>query len=156
MSTLTVVSLLALGLFAGTLSGMFGIGGGLVIVPVLVVFVGLSQKAATGTSLLVLLLPTGLLAVIDYYRRGDVRWEYGILIIPGVFLGGLLGAKITRGMSDLTLKRVYAIFLLIVSAYYLVISTERGRALIQPRKAVSLEPTSDAISPTESPAPPQA
>lgn len=130
MGTNTIVTMLVLGLLAGILSGMFGIGGGLVIVPALVILAGLDQKTATGTSLFVILLPTGLLAVLDYHAQGKLNWRYGLLIAPGVLLGGLLGAKITRGISDLTMKRIYAVFLLVVAAYYLFISTPAGRAWV--------------------------
>ncbi len=129
----SIVAMLIIGLSAGIIGGMFGVGGGLIIVPALVIIVGLDQKIATGTSLFALLLPTGLLAVLDYYERGDIRLKYGLWIAPGLLVGGLVGAKITRGMSDMTLKRIYAVFLLVVAAYYLVISTESGRALIRPR-----------------------
>ncbi|MDB5351582.1 MAG: hypothetical protein JWN86_2829 [Planctomycetota bacterium] len=122
-----VVAILCLGFGAGILSGMFGIGGGLVIVPALVILFGLSQKAATGTSLFALLLPVGLLAVIGYYREGNARLDYGLLIAVGLFLGAYLGQKITTGVSDMTLKRLYAGFLVIVASYYLLISTQRGR-----------------------------
>ena len=125
-----VWSILALGLGAGILSGLFGIGGGLVIVPGLVILYGLDQKTATGTSLFALLMPVGLLAVLDYWHRDKMRWEYGLLIAPGLFIGALIGSRLTVGLSDQALKRVYAGFLVIVAAYYVLISTERGKAWV--------------------------
>lgn len=125
-----IVWILAVGLFAGILSGMFGIGGGLVIVPALVIIMGFDQKTATGTSLFALLLPVGLLGVIDYHRQGKADLGYGLLIAPGLFLGAFLGARLTRGLDDMMLKRIYAGFLVIVACYYLLISTERGRAIV--------------------------
>lgn len=142
-----IILVLIVGLAAGVMSGMFGIGGGLVIVPALVILFGLDQKTATGTSLFALLLPVGLLAVIDYGRRGQMRWDLGLLIAPGLFFGALVGARLTRGFSDLQLKRVYAVFLIVVAAYYLFISTERGRALIFARGGSAAKPAGGPIAP---------
>ena len=129
------LAILATGLVAGVMSGMFGIGGGLVIVPALVILFGVDQKTATGTSLFALLLPVGLLAVIDYRAQGKMRFDYGLLIAPGLLVGALLGSKINRLLSDLMLKRIYAGFLIVVAAYYLLISTERGRSWLYARGA---------------------
>lgn len=126
----TMTSMLLVGLAAGVLSGMFGIGGGLVIVPALVIVMGLTQKAATGTSLFALLLPVGLLGVVEYYRRGDARLDYGLLLVPGLFFGAFLGARLTQDIPDLYLKRIYAGFLIVVACYYMYISTEKGRSRI--------------------------
>jgi uncharacterized protein len=120
-------AMLALGLTAGVLSGMFGIGGGLLIVPVLVLGFGLSQKAATGTSLLALLMPVGLLGVLEYWRRQEVRLDYGLLIALGLFAGAYFGAKLTEYVTDRTMKRIYAVFLLVVAAYYLITTSDRFR-----------------------------
>jgi hypothetical protein len=132
-----VATILCLGLVAGILSGLFGIGGGLVIVPALVLIFGFDQKTATGTSLFALLLPVGLLGVIDYYQRGQANLKFGLLIAPGLLIGALIGAKITRGFSDLTLKRIYAGFLVIVAGYYLLISSERGKAWLSSKGAAA-------------------
>ncbi|HEX8201291.1 MAG TPA: sulfite exporter TauE/SafE family protein, partial [Isosphaeraceae bacterium] len=123
-----VLAMLALGLAAGVLSGMFGIGGGLVIVPALVLGFGLNQKAATGTSLLALLMPVGLLGVMDYWQRREIRPAYGLWIAVGLFFGAYLGARITHQISDRSMKRFYAVFLLVVATYYLV-TTSRGPAV---------------------------
>ena len=116
----TVAAMLALGLAAGILSGMFGIGGGLVIVPVLVIGCGLTQKAATGTSLFALLMPVGLLGVIEYWRRREIRLDCGLLIALGLFGGAYVGARLTHQIPDRMLKRLYAAFLLVVASYYLI------------------------------------
>jgi hypothetical protein len=79
---------------------MFGIGGGLVIVPVLVMLFGLTQKAATGTSLFALLMPVGLLGVLEYRRRQEIRLDYGLLIALGLFAGAYFGARLTDLVSD--------------------------------------------------------
>jgi uncharacterized membrane protein YfcA len=115
----TVVSMLVLGLVAGVLGGLFGIGGGLVIVPALVIWKGLDQKTATGTSLFALMWPVGILGVIEYYRRGEMRFDLGTWIAVGLVLGILVGAKLTAPLSPASMKRAYGIFLLVVGVYYL-------------------------------------
>ncbi len=146
-----IATLLGLGLFAGVLSGMFGIGGGLVIVPVLVIFLGLSQKEATGTSLFALLLPVGLLGVLEYWRRDEAKLQYGLLIAAGLFIGAYFGARITHGVSDLTLKRIYAAFLIVVAGWYLFLTTESGQKIIPPKvpPARKAGPAPEGVGPGE-------
>ncbi len=117
--TSTIMTMLALGVIAGVLSGMFGIGGGLVIVPALVIGFGLDQKTATGTSLFALMWPVGLLGVLEYYRRGELKAGAGLWIALGLFLGAYGGARLVGLMSVATLRRSYGVFLLIVGTYYL-------------------------------------
>jgi len=105
--------MLTVGISAGVLSGLFGIGGGLIIVPALVWF-GLSQHQASGTSLIALLLPVGLLGVIEYYRAGSISMEnvkYGLLIALGLFFGAFLGSKISVSISDSLLRKGFALLL---------------------------------------------
>ena len=123
--------LCALGGAAGVLSGMFGIGGGLVIVPALVILFGFETKTAIGTSLFVILLPTGLLGVIEYYKQGQLRIPAGLLIALGVFVGAFFGAKLAGALSATTMKRCYAVFLLIVAVYFLF-SPQVGRKPARP------------------------
>jgi uncharacterized membrane protein YfcA len=124
MSGTDVATMLALGGLAGILSGMFGIGGGLVIVPVLIMVFDLDPKTAVGTSLFALLLPTGLLGVLEYWRRGEMRFLHGLLIALGLFCGAYVGARLTGIMSASTVKRVYAVFLIVVAIYFLWTSTQ--------------------------------
>ena len=91
--TSEVVKMLVLGLSAGVLSGLFGIGGGLVIVPALVLIFGFDTKTAVGTSLFVILLPTGLLGVLEYWKNGDLKIAAGLWIALGVFFGAYFGAS---------------------------------------------------------------
>ncbi len=116
----TILPVLALGFVAGILSGMFGIGGGLVIVPALVLFFGISQKAATGTSMFALLWPVGLLGVFAYYRAGQLSIFHGAWIAVGLFLGAYLGAQLTLSLPTVAVKRLYALFLVSVGIYYFV------------------------------------
>jgi uncharacterized membrane protein YfcA len=102
---------LGLGLAAGVLSGVFGIGGGVVIVPGLVLLLGFTQKTATGTSLLALLLPVGALGVMAYAREGHVDVRAGLLVAAGVFAGVLVGARFALGQPDTVLRRLFALLL---------------------------------------------
>ena len=135
------LSVLALGFVAGVLSGMFGIGGGLVIVPALVIMFQLPMKTATGTSLFALMWPVGLLGVIAYWREGQINARYGGLIAVGLFLGAYLGARITLSLPPTAIKRGYAIFLLLVGTYFLV--TTKSPAA----KPVSPEPGAPSAAP---------
>jgi uncharacterized protein len=116
-----ILKFFALGLSAGVLSGLFGIGGGLVIVPALVLLFGLDIKTAFGTSLLALLLPTGLLGVIEYGRTGHLKISAGLWIALGLFCGVYFGARVTAALSGLAMKRIYAMFLLAIGTYFLLV-----------------------------------
>ena len=106
---------LAIGVSAGVLSGMVGIGGGIIIVPALVYFFGMDQKTAQGTSLAVLLPPTGLLAFIQYYRAGHVDLKIGVLMIVGMLFGGWLGGDIALALPQATLRKIFAVLMLLVA-----------------------------------------
>lgn len=111
----TIVILLCIGLFAGILSGMVGIGGGIVIVPALVYFIGMSQHEAQGTSLTVLLLPVGILAVYYYYNAGYVDVKSALIIALTFVIGGFIGSKIAIAIDQNMLKKVFGIFLFLLS-----------------------------------------
>jgi hypothetical protein len=106
---------LGIGLAAGILAGMVGIGGGLVIVPALVYFYGMDQHMAQGTSLLVLLPPSGLFAFLTYYKAGHVDVKLGLLIFVGVLLGGYLGGHWAQQLSGLVLRRGFAVFMVLAA-----------------------------------------
>ena len=99
-----------IGLAAGVLSGMFGIGGGIVIVPALILLLHFDPQKATGTSLGALLLPVGFLGAMQYWKRGDVDLRASLILALGLFLGAFLGAKLGLTMSPRTLKRAFAVF----------------------------------------------
>ena len=105
-----------IGLTAGVVSGLFGVGGAILIIPGLVLLLGLSQHAAQGTSLAVLLLPVGFLGALQYYKRGEVNVPYAAIIAIGLFFGAFLGAKLAGTMGDLALRRAFGVFLLLVAA----------------------------------------
>jgi uncharacterized membrane protein YfcA len=115
MDITSVLILLLIGLASGVLSGMVGIGGGLIIVPALVIFLGYSQLNAQGTSLAVLLLPAGFLAVLNYYKGGYVNIPSTLIIAATFVVGGFIGSKISISIDQQVLKKVFAAFLLLVS-----------------------------------------
>lgn len=106
---------IVIGVLAGILSGLFGIGGGVVIVPALILFAKLSPVSATGTSLVALLLPVGALGVMEYYRKGHIDVPTALWVALGLFVGAWIGAKFAQTLSPLALKRSFAVFLVIVA-----------------------------------------
>jgi uncharacterized membrane protein YfcA len=115
MSTTTVIILLIIGLVAGTFSGMIGIGGGMIIVPCLVYFVGMQQHAAQGTSLAMMLLPVGILGVMNYYNQGAVDFKYAVLIAIPFVLGSFLGSKFSLSIDGATVKKIFAGAMMLVA-----------------------------------------
>ena len=115
MTITTLLLLLIVGLAAGFLSGLIGIGGGIIIVPALVLFLGFSQKMAQGTSLGILLLPVGILAVLQYYKQGYLNVNYVLIVAAAFVLGGFLGSKLALSVSDEKMKKVFALILLLIS-----------------------------------------
>lgn len=122
MNLVTILGLLALGLVAGLLSSIVGIGGGIVIVPVLVFVFAMSQKMAQGTSLALLLPPIGIFAVANYYKAGFVDLKIAGLLIVTFVIGSFIGSKVALGLPDVMIKRIFGAFLLLVSIKYLFFS----------------------------------
>jgi uncharacterized protein len=109
-----------LGLFAGVVSGLFGVGGAIVIIPGLVMIAKLPQHTAHGTSLAALLLPVGLLGVLEYSKRQQVHWGYAAVVAVGLLLGAYFGARLAGSVSDELLRKLFGGFLLLVSIKLLV------------------------------------
>jgi len=112
MSIQTLLIVVLVGLIAGILSGLIGIGGGIIIVPALVMLLGFSQHQAQGTSLGILLLPAGILAVLNYYKQGYIDLKIVLLLFLGFLIGGYLGSKISLNLSEAVLKKIFAIVLI--------------------------------------------
>lgn len=104
-----------LGLAAGVISGLFGVGGAIVIIPGLVLLAKMDQHTANGTSLAALLLPVGLLGFLQYYKRNQVNLTYAALVAVGLLLGAFIGAKLAGSLSDVALRRAFGVFLLLVA-----------------------------------------
>ena len=104
-----------IGVAAGVLSGLFGIGGGVVIVPALLLMAGMTPLTATGTSLGALLLPVGALGAWEYYRKGQLDLRIALLLAVGLFFGAFFGAKFAQLLTPVQLKRAFAVFLVLVA-----------------------------------------
>jgi hypothetical protein len=114
---INIILYVLLGLTAGVISGLIGIGGGIVIVPALIYLFGLSQHQAQGTTLALLVPPIGLLAAWTYYRQGYVNLTIAIFVCMGFFIGGLFGARIATGLSNEILRKVFGITLLLIALH---------------------------------------
>jgi uncharacterized protein len=120
--TITLFQYALIGLVAGIAGGMFGIGGGAIIVPAMVLLLGIDQKFATGTSIAAQILPIGILGAVVYYRNNNVSIKYGLLIAAGLIAGNFLGALFANQpfISSETMKKLYGVFLLLIGLRYLI------------------------------------
>lgn len=132
MTLTTILILLLIGLAAGFLSGLIGIGGGVLIVPALVLVAGFSQKLAQGTSLGILLLPVGILAVIQYYKQGYLNVNYVAIISIAFILGGFLGSKLALSLSDDKMKKIFAIIMMIIAVKMLFFDKSKSTPVKDP------------------------
>src|SRR5262249_20103940 len=114
------IGFLLAGIAGGIGSGMFGIGGGIVFVSIFGLFLAFDQHKAPGTSLVALIPPTGLLAVVAYAKAGYVYWLTGALLIPGLFLGGIAGAKTARCIEPRRMRQVFAALLFLLGAWQVI------------------------------------
>ncbi len=112
---MNIILYILLGLLTGVFSGMFGLGGGTIVIPALVFLFGLSQHAAQGTTLALMIPPIGLLAAWTYYKAGFVDVKIAAFICLGFFFGGLLGAKFVVGLSEPFLRKMFGVVLLAVA-----------------------------------------
>lgn len=111
-----VVAYLAIGLGAGVLSGLFGIGGGVLIVPALIYLTRMPVTMATGTSLAALLLPVGALGAWEYHKHGNLDLRAALLVALGLFIGAWFGARFAQGLDATVIRRGFAVFLLAIAA----------------------------------------
>ncbi|TAH38768.1 MAG: sulfite exporter TauE/SafE family protein [Alphaproteobacteria bacterium] len=115
---MTYPILISIGLLAGICSGLFGIGGGVIMVPLMMLILGFVQTTANGTSLVALLLPVGVLGAWQYYQAGKITNEhiaYGLLLALGLFIGAYFGSKIAINMDETLLRKCFAVFLVCIS-----------------------------------------
>lgn len=113
MSVSTFVILIIIGLLAGILSGLVGVGGGILMIPLLIIFLGLTQHQAQGTALFAMLPPIGILAAINYYKEGFVKWEYAIVIAFTFVIGGYLGSKLSLSLPPQMVRRIFGVIMLL-------------------------------------------
>ena len=119
LSITTILGLLIIGLLAGILSSMVGVGGGTIIVPGLVFVLAVSQKMAQGTSLALMLPPIGIIAVANYYKAGYVDFKVAGIICITFLLGSYFGSKIAISLPESTIKKIFGVFLMILAVKYL-------------------------------------
>ncbi|UOB18232.1 sulfite exporter TauE/SafE family protein [Abyssalbus ytuae] len=115
MNAYVIISLLVIGILAGVLSGVLGVGGGIIMVPMLMLVLSFSQHSAQGTSLAVMLPPVTILAVLNYYKAGYLNWKYAILIAIGFIVGGYFGSKLAIKIDQKTLRKIFGVLMLIIA-----------------------------------------
>ena len=120
MSAATILSLIIIGLLAGMLSGLVGVGGGIIMVPLLVLLVGFEQHEAQGTSLAVLLAPVTIIAVFNYYKQGYINWKYAIVIGIFFIVGSYFGSKLAINLDQKMLKKIFSVVLIIMAGKMLL------------------------------------
>lgn len=120
MTIQTILALILIGLLAGLLSGLVGVGGGVVMVPLLILFLGLNQHQAQGTSLAVLAVPVTLLAAYNYHKEGYLDWRYAGIIALFFVIGGVVGSKIAISLDQKMLKKVFGVILLVIAGKMLL------------------------------------
>ena len=113
MDITTCIILIVIGLLAGILSGLVGVGGGIVMIPLLIMFLGLTQHQAQGTALFAMLPPIGILAAMNYYKEGFVKWEYAAVMALTFVVGGYFGSKLAISLPDQTVRKVFCVIMLI-------------------------------------------
>lgn len=114
-SMTSIIILLCIGLVAGILSGMVGIGGGIIIVPALVYFLGFNQHTAQGTTLAMFLIPIGILGAVNYYQAGHIDIKVALTIAVTFIVGSYIGSKISIGLDQNMVKKIFGIIIFIIS-----------------------------------------
>lgn len=120
MSISTIAILLVIGLCAGMLSGFVGVGGGIIIVPALIFFLGFSQHMSQGTSLAMMIPPIGILAVMNYYKSGNVDMKAALILCITFVVGGYLGSKLSISLDQKVVKKVFAVIMMIAAVRMLI------------------------------------
>lgn len=115
MTLTTVLLLILIGLVAGILSGMVGVGGGILMVPMFVIFLGLTQHNAQGMSLAVMLPPVTFLAVYNYHKAGEIDWRMALIVSAVFIIGGFFGSKMALKIDQLMLKRIFGVMMFIAA-----------------------------------------
>ncbi len=110
----TILIVLAIGVLAGAFGGFIGIGGGLIVVPCLVYFMGMSQHTAQGTSLAMMLPPIGLIAVYNYYKQGHVDFKVAAILCVSFVAGSFFGSKIALSLSPDQIKKAFGIIIILL------------------------------------------
>ena len=120
MTLQIIVSLILIGILAGVLSGLVGVGGGIIMVPLLVMFFGFNQHQAQGTSLAVLAVPVTAVAVFNYYKEGQINIKYAAVIAVFFVIGSVFGSKLALTLDQKMLKKIFAVVLLVIAGKMLM------------------------------------
>jgi uncharacterized membrane protein YfcA len=120
MSLQIILSLILIGVLAGVLSGLVGVGGGIIMVPLLVMFFGFNQHQAQGTSLAVLAVPVTAVAVFNYYKEGQINVKYAAIIAVFFVVGSIFGSKFALTLDQKLLKKIFAVVLLVIAGKMLL------------------------------------
>ena len=115
MTMYFISGVFVLGIVAGILSGLFGIGGGVIIVPVLVMLFGLSQQTAQGTTLAMLSIPVSLVAAINYTKAGMIEWKVAVILAVGFVIGGFFGSKFAVNLDGTVMKKMFAVLIILLA-----------------------------------------
>jgi len=126
MDTQTIIMLLIIGLLTGVLGGLVGVGGGIILVPALVFFLGFSQLDAQGTSLALIMFPVGILGVIQYYKEGHVDFKIVILLAIGFVLGSFLGSKISLNINQQIVRKIFACLMIFIAIKMLFFDQQKS------------------------------
>jgi uncharacterized protein len=123
MAPSDILLLALIGIFAGFVSGMMGVGGAIIMVPALVFIFGMSQHNAQGTSLAVLLFPIGILGVMNYYKKGYVNFKFALILILAFVVGSYFGSLLSVNIPEKMLKKIFAVLILIIGTRMLLSKT---------------------------------
>ncbi len=116
MNITTFLILVAIGLFSGILGGVIGLGGGVIIIPAMVMFLAMDQRTAQGTSIAIMLPPIGIMAAYSYYKAGYVNVKYAAVIAIAFMLGGYFGSKMALSLPEQGIRKGFAILLCLIAA----------------------------------------
>jgi uncharacterized membrane protein YfcA len=132
-----LIVLVIIGFASGALSGLVGVGGGIIIVPALVYFLAFSQKEAQGTSLGILLLPVGILGVIQYYKQEQIDLRVVFIVSIGFLIGNFFGSKLSLSLSETTLKRIFAFILVLIALKIFFTDSNKPGSGIPPKSVTT-------------------
>lgn len=139
MDTQLIFIVILVGVAAGILGGLVGIGGGIIIVPALIYFLGFSQKTAQGTSLGLIMLPVGILGVLQYYKQGHVDFKVVGLLAIGFLIGSFFGSKISLGLSQETVKKTFAVLMIAIAVKMLFFDKAAPSASLKSTSTKNIE-----------------
>lgn len=126
MDLQTILILICLGVFTGMLSGVVGVGGGIILVPALVYLLGFSQLNAQGTSLALIMFPVGILGVFQYYKNGHIDFSIVLILAIGFIIGSFFGSKIALNIPQDITKKIFASLMIIIAVKMLFFDTKKN------------------------------